>query len=87
MLVEQTNARFVVQSILSQDKSNMERWETIRHGLEMWKASPWIGAGLGVFIETSSQWLKEPTVIHSTPVWILAEFGLFGAVILIAIFS
>jgi len=85
-LVEETNARFAVQSILSQDSSNMERWETIRHGFEMWKASPWIGAGLGVFIETSSQWLKEPNVIHSTPIWILAEFGLCGAAILIAIF-
>ena len=87
LFVDQTTSRFAVQGILSQNKSNLERWETIRHGFEMWQASPWIGAGLGVFIETSSQWQKEPTVIHSTPIWILAEFGLFEATVLIAIFS
>ena len=75
------------QSSFSQNNSDIERWATLRHGFEMWLSSPWIGAGLGVFIEMSSQWLKEPTVIHSTPIWILAEFGLLGATILIAIFS
>ena len=79
--------QFAVQSILSNNKSDLERWESIRLGFEMWLDSPWVGAGLGVFIETSSQWLSEPTVIHSTIVWIFAEFGVLGAIILIAIFS
>jgi len=81
------NTRFAVQSIFSHDDSNLERWESIRYGFEMWKDSPWLGAGLGVFTEISPQWFKEKTVIHSTPVWVLAELGLIGAVILIAILT
>jgi uncharacterized membrane protein YbhN (UPF0104 family) len=72
-------ASFAVQSIISHEISNLERWETIRLGLAMWWESPLIGAGLGVFIETSTQWFDRPIVIHSTPVWLLAEFGVLGA--------
>jgi uncharacterized membrane protein YbhN (UPF0104 family)/O-antigen ligase len=86
-LTENTYARFAVQSIFSNEASNLERWETIRRGFEMWRDSPWLGTGLGVFIETSAQWFKRPIVIHSTPVWILAEFGLLGAGILLAILT
>lgn len=85
LFTENTHARFAVQSIFSTEASNLERWETIRHGFEMWQNSPWFGAGLGVFIEQSTQWFKQPIVIHSTPVWILAEFGLLGAGTLIAL--
>ena len=40
------------------------------------------GAGLGVFIAKSSAWLGHPQVIHSTPLWILAEFGLVGVAVM-----
>lgn len=66
--------------------SNIERWETIRRGFELWLESPVFGAGLGVFIDRSAEWFANPIVIHSTPVWILAELGLFGALVLIWIF-
>jgi hypothetical protein len=68
-----------IQSAFSREVSNQERWETIIRGFHMWLESPWLGAGLGVFIERSAEWFKQPLVIHSTPVWILAEFGLLGA--------
>ena len=74
-----------VQSAISYEASNLQRWETIARGVDMWRDSPWLGAGLGVFIERSSQWFEQSTVIHSTPVWLLAEFGLFGAGVLLVI--
>ncbi|MEQ1796227.1 MAG: O-antigen ligase family protein [Nitrospira sp.] len=67
-----------VQSSLSSESSNLERWETLIHGLEMWRQSPVLGAGLGVFHAKSPVWAGHPQVIHSTPLWILAEFGLLG---------
>lgn len=78
-----TKALSPFQSMFSNSESNQDRWETITRGLDMWADSPVLGAGLGVFIERSAQWLDEPLVIHSTPVWILAEFGLVGLAIFI----
>ncbi len=66
---------------LSGDSSHDLRWETITNGLELWWSSPIFGAGLGIFFERSIEWIGRPVVIHSTPVWILAEFGLFGAAV------
>jgi hypothetical protein len=70
-----------VQSALSSDSSNYERWETLTHGLEMWWQSPVLGAGLGVFYAKSPMWMGHSQVIHSTPLWILAEFGLLGGAV------
>lgn len=55
-------------------------------GLEMWRDAPLLGAGLGVFIEKSPLWFEKPIIIHCTPIWILAEFGLAGALILFTAF-
>jgi len=70
-----------VQSAISGEYSNEERIATLVYGFKMWRNSPFIGEGLGVFIANSESWLGRPTVIHNTPLWILAEFGLLGAVI------
>ena len=59
----------------------MEHWETLTHGLEMWQQSPVLGAGLGVFHAKSPVWMGHPQVIHSTSLWILAEFGLLGGAV------
>lgn len=67
-----------IQSPMSGEGSDTERWESITRGLDMWLQSPFLGAGLGVFIEKSTEWSSRPLVIHSTPVWMLAEFGLLG---------
>jgi len=71
-----------VQSTVSGDYSDRERWATLTHAVELWQESPIFGAGLGVFIAKSSAWLGHPQVIHSTPLWILAEFGLVGVAVL-----
>ena len=63
-----------VQPLLSSESSTADHWETVIRGLEMWWQSPVWGAGLGVFTAKSS----VSNVIHSTPVWILAELGLIG---------
>jgi hypothetical protein len=70
-----------VQSAVSGEYSNEERIATLVYGFKMWRNSPFLGEGLGVFIANSESWLGRPTVIHNTPLWILAEFGLLGAVI------
>lgn len=65
-------------SRLSGQMSNIERWDSIIQGVRMWLDSPITGSGLGVFIERSDEWSDHPVVIHSTPIWILAELGLVG---------
>ena len=63
---------------LVRELSDTERWETFSRALALWFESPIFGAGLGVFIEESANWSPYPINIHSTPLWILAEFGLVG---------
>jgi hypothetical protein len=72
-----------VQGALSGDTSNHERWATWLYAIQLWRESPIWGAGLGVFLSKSVAWLSHPQVVHSTPLWILAEFGLVGLVIMI----
>jgi hypothetical protein len=72
---------FSVNSPLSEFESNQERWATLLYGFEMWRQSPIFGEGLGVFTARSTQWFGHSTVIHNTPLWILAEFGLVGAIV------
>lgn len=69
-----TKTSAYIQPLFSSEMSTREHWETVIRGLEMWWQSPVWGAGLGVFAAKSS----VSNVIHSTPVWILAEFGLIG---------
>lgn len=71
----------MINTHLSGDQSHYLRWQTIIKGLEMWWESPIFGAGLGVFIAQSTQWIDKPTVIHNTPIWVLSELGLFGLAI------
>jgi hypothetical protein len=70
-----------VQSNFSSESSFLEHWKTLTYGLEMWRQSPVLGAGLGVFHARSPMWMGHPQIIHSTPLWILAEFGLLGGAV------
>ncbi len=74
-----------IQSAFSNSISLEEHFLTIKLGLELWLNSIWIGSGLGVFLEKSPELAGKSILIHSTPVWILAEFGILGAVILSSI--
>lgn len=67
-----------MQSLISNASSDQERWLSFIRALEMWWQSPLLGAGLGVFLARSPEWFSAPLVVHSIPLWILAEFGLVG---------
>lgn len=71
---------------LSQSDSHVQRWATISKGFELWWEAPFFGSGLGVFFYNSPKWFAEPMVIHSTPVWLMAEFGAVGLVTFIFMF-
>lgn len=70
-----------VQSVLSSEGSNTERLATMMYAIKLWLDSPFFGSGLGVFFARSPEWFGHPLVIHGTPFWLLAEFGLIGLVI------
>ncbi len=58
--------------------SDAEHWTTVKNGLQMFVANMVWGAGLGRFI---AQWKGEyPLLIHNSAVWIMAEFGIVGAI-------
>jgi len=57
------------------------RLQSAREALAMWRDHPLLGSGLGSFFAASSAAAtpeKPAMVIHSTPLWILAEFGIVG---------
>lgn len=59
--------------------STNEHLKSMADGLAMFLTHPLLGAGLGTFI---AKWDGPyPLVIHSTSIWLLAEFGLIGALV------
>ena len=70
----------------SDASSNVERFESIKGGIHMWLENVLIGAGLGAYLHSQGDWDKPVVVIHSTPIWLLAEFGLLGFGIFAAAF-
>ena len=59
------------------DSSMTERWASLVGGWELFTAHPIFGSGLGAFMESQMR-ASGPLVIHSTPLWILAEMGIVG---------
>ncbi|QUS39074.1 hypothetical protein RPMA_09680 [Tardiphaga alba] len=62
----------------ARDGSTAEHFESMWGGLSLFAQHPFFGAGLGTFIHQSKE--LTPLVIHSTLIWLLAEFGMIGAV-------
>ncbi len=58
--------------------SNTQRIASLKGGWEMFINHPIFGAGLGAFIESYTRTSGVPLVIHSTPLWLLAELGVVG---------
>ena len=65
--------------------STTERLLTIRVGLEMWLANPIFGEGLGTFANRHLGENGKQLVIHSVPIWLLAEFGLVGLIVALSL--
>ena len=63
-----------------------ERMFSIVEGIGMWLANPVFGAGLGAFIRMGLGENGKALVIHSTPVWILAELGVVGGLVILGFF-
>ncbi|MGN6462893.1 MAG: O-antigen ligase family protein, partial [Pseudolabrys sp.] len=62
---------------MSAVESNVERLQSIVGGLHLFAAHPLFGAGLGAYFEQMRA-AGHAVVIHSVPVWLLAEMGLVG---------
>jgi hypothetical protein len=56
-----------------------ERVYSQRRAIELFLAHPLFGAGLGTFLATELAAGLDALIIHSTPLWLLAETGLAGA--------
>src|SRR5215469_7250539 len=73
----------VVESVRSSAQaaaphSFSEHMETIWAALKLFFNHPIFGAGLGYFMEMHIRQFGVPMVIHSTPLWLLAELGVLG---------
>ncbi len=73
------DGNFATPTFLPEASSTHERRLTIVGGLELFLGHPIFGAGLGAFRDqTILSTGKVPLIIHSTPVWLLAEMGIVG---------
>ncbi len=68
-----------IVAMLQEEPSAAQHWLTIQQGLAMFAAHPLFGAGLGAYMAEQIHGTGIALVIHSTPVWLLAETGLAGA--------
>jgi len=60
------------------DQSDELRWQSAALGLEAWLRHPLLGGGLGTFLLEREIAGLPMVVIHSVPIWFLAEMGLVG---------
>ena len=76
--------RLLANVAVSDSVSDTERWRSLTLAWQMFKEHPLFGAGLGVFIAEFRRADGIGLVIHSTPMWLLAEVGLAGFAIFAA---
>lgn len=69
------------QWVLLQFNSDNQHWETLVKGMQMFRANPIFGAGLGAYMHKEIVETGNPLVIHSTVVSLLAETGLAGVAV------
>jgi len=64
--------------------STHHRSQINQHALMLFWQSPWFGKGIGVYLETSKNFLPQPGVIHNTLLNTLTETGIVGLAICLA---
>lgn len=62
--------------------SDQERFRSILDGLKMFSDNPVFGRGLGAYV--TEQKSAAYVIIHSTPIWLMAEMGLVGLLAFVA---
>ncbi|HLH87370.1 MAG TPA: lysylphosphatidylglycerol synthase transmembrane domain-containing protein [Xanthobacteraceae bacterium] len=60
------------------DESDALRWQSTVLGLQAWLRHPVLGGGLGTFLLERETAGLPLVVVHSVPIWFLAEMGLVG---------
>jgi hypothetical protein len=60
------------------ESSDVERWQSIATGWQIFLDHPIFGAGLGYFVAHVPRADGGVFIIHSSPAWLLAELGLVG---------
>jgi O-antigen ligase len=79
--IQTTLSNPVAALIVGSASSTAEHLKSMADGFTMFLAHPIFGEGLGTFI---AHWSGPyPLVIHSTLIWLMAEFGLVGALIFV----
>jgi uncharacterized membrane protein YbhN (UPF0104 family) len=74
----------MIPTLVPDTSSTHERLVTILGGINLFLEHPIFGAGLGAFRnEMIPSGDGTPLVIHSTPVWLLAELGVLGFVVFV----
>lgn len=64
-----------------------QRMDQLRQGYSLWLSDPFVGAGLGAHLELERQMgLLHPQQIHNTYLWLLAETGIPGFVLIVGFF-
>jgi hypothetical protein len=68
----------LLQVSMERQSGDLERWTSITDGWAMWLERPIFGNGLGAYMHHHLSATGGPLIIHSVPVWLLAETGLIG---------
>jgi len=85
-VVATSKASSAISMLHVHSESVSERWQSLAIGFDLWLSNPVFGAGLGAFVAKQIASAGGGIlVIHSIPVWILAEFGLSGAAAILGI--
>ena len=71
----------LLQVNIERQSGDLERWTSITDGWAMWLERPVFGSGLGAYMHHYLSTTGGPLVIHSVPVWLLAETGLVGLLV------
>ena len=70
---------------VSDPPSEADRWMTISDGWKLFLDHPILGSGLGAYVQQRVASGQRGDVIHSVPVWLLAETGVFGFALILVL--